>query len=170
MVKADPDLEQCPNSVEEYVGFKSVDAECDIATHPDVVSMFEERCTNRKYCRLTIDELWFPNKCQLYGYSTFAVAQCQEADIEIPGLNPIPRFKITVLAITLDLVVCLAFIVYTNIAKHSIKREARDYESDMLLMSDFAIKVKNLPEPAQYQTLEQLKMMLTLHFNQVIRG
>ena len=132
--------------------------------------MFEQRCVGQKYCQMTIDETWFPQKCRIFGYSTFAVARCQEADIEIPGLSPIPRFKITVLTITLDLLVCFAFIVYTNIAKHSIKQEARDFESDMLLMSDFAIKVKNLPEPEHYQTLEQLKIMLTLHFNRVIRG
>lgn len=79
-----------------------------------------------------------------------------------------PRYKITVLVIALDLTVCFAFIIYTNFVKYSIKREARDYEADMLLISDFAIKVKNLPEPSEYKSLEQLKMMLTLHFNRVI--
>jgi hypothetical protein len=52
------------------------------------------------------------------------------------------------LVVSLDLIICTVFIVYIASVTKSIKTEATDYDNELLQVTDFAVRVKNLPDPS----------------------
>ena len=39
-----------------------------------------------------------------------------------------------------------------------------------VMITDFTVRVKNLPEPSKFESLEKLRAKLTLHINQVVQN
>lgn len=78
------------------------------------------------------------------------------------------RYKLSSIVIILDLIVCTVFIIYIVSVTKSIKSEAADYDNELLQITDFAVRVKNLPDHKNYNTLDQLRSILTSHFTRVL--
>lgn len=94
------------------------------------------------------------------------VATCMLGDIVIPGFESytFPRQKVGAMVIALDIAVIMTFVIWIYVQKFLIIKEARDFNDETSTITDFSIIVKKLPPPSVYQTEDQLKAMLTLHF------
>ena len=54
--------------------------------------------------------------------------------------------------------------------QENIERESRINDSDYLTMSDFTVRIKNLPTKKVYDNLQQLRAMLVVHFAKLLKN
>ncbi len=52
----------------------------------------------------------------------------------------------------------------------NIKRESRINDSNFVTMSDFTVRIKNLPTKKTYKNLQMLKAMLVVHFAKILKN
>ena len=67
------------------------------------------------------------------------------------------------LVVALDLAIFLAYILWIYIAKGLIVKEATEFDSATVSITDFALKITNLPDLPEYKDEMYLKAMLTNH-------
>jgi hypothetical protein len=84
------------------------------------------------------------------------VVYCQENQpIKVPGFkHEFDRSKLSVLVVSLDLVVSIAFVIYISILKRFIKSEKVEYDERLLTITDFAVRVKNFPKAKEFKSLD----------------
>jgi hypothetical protein len=70
---------------------------------------------------------------------------CHEQAIEVPGIVSVERKLLTNIVIGLDLIIVIAFCIYTLTMDKLIKREASEFDTKTLTLTDFALKITNLP-------------------------
>mmetsp|Transcript_20514 Transcript_20514/g.25234 ORF Transcript_20514/g.25234 Transcript_20514/m.25234 type:complete len:103 (+) Transcript_20514:1217-1525(+) len=67
-----------------------------------------------------------------------------------------------------DALICLWFLCHTVLLSLWIRRESFDGHQDLVHMTDFAVRVKNLPAVESYSELEELAAALTVHIRDVV--
>ena len=70
----------------------------------------------------------------------------------------------------LDLVICLWVIINISLFDIFIKREDTFVDDSYLQMTDFTVRIKNMPPQREYHTLHQLKAQLATHLTKVVQG
>lgn len=96
------------------------------------------------------------------------LAYCEQPDIVIPWMDKtVARKQLATLVMGLDLVIVLVFVAYLLGIEHFIKRTARRFDYHTATITDFALVVHNLPKPETYKTSQQLRYLLTKHFEEV---
>lgn len=70
------------------------------------------------------------------------------------------RSDLTIIVITFDLLVCVTFVVLSALMMSWIDDEATINDVEYVQITDFSVRIKNLPPVSVYKNLEQLKAML----------
>ena len=82
------------------------------------------------------------------------VVNCLGNDIPMPLLkSSLSRESLTTLVVTMDLIICFVFIIYIKVEQVNIKRESQINDSDFVTMSDFTVRIKNMPPKKSYESL-----------------
>lgn len=61
--------------------------------------------------------------------------------------RPMNREKLTTLVVVMDLFVVVLFVAYLLSIEWLIKRESKKYDHHTFTVTDYALKIKNLPAP-----------------------
>lgn len=92
------------------------------------------------------------------------ISKCGEELIRVPELGEMKRQDLTAMVFALDLAVIFFFVIYIYSQKFCIRREAKSFDLGNTTITDFAVRIKNLPSPKEYQnSVPQLKALLALH-------
>lgn len=84
----------------------------------------------------------------------FVIAvECRKELINLPGGNTITRQNLAFWVCILDLVVCLWVVLNISLFDIFIKREDRFVDDKYLQMTDFTVRIKNMPPQREYHTL-----------------
>ena len=98
---------------------------------------------------------------------------CTGKDIEIPLFSEkysvtVSRSELTGIVVLCDLAIVIGFIITTGVLDHYIYKEAEELDNNFVQITDFSLRVKNLPEIQDYKSLEQLRAMLQTHLEMVV--
>ena len=67
-----------------------------------------------------------------------------------------------------DALICIWFVFHTAMQGYWIRREVFDVSKDFVQMTDFTVRVRNLPPIDSYDALDQLAAALTLHIRKIV--
>ena len=66
--------------------------------------------------------------------------------------------------------ICLLFVLNAVWMHHFIKKEERDEDRRLVQLSDFAVRIKNLPPAESFNNnIEQLRAMLHFHITEIVK-
>ena len=124
-------------------------------------AFYDSECLRHENCEVEWELL--PNdSCTVAGLdpSKSALFMDYECDISIVDLyyyGPISRGELATIVIICDILICLIWTINTMILFRGISDEQRDVQKKQVLISNFAVRIKNLPAKAVYGNLNQLK-------------
>ena len=100
----------------------------------------------------------------------FIVSKCIGSEIEFESIGlTIERTDLSMIVVFLDILICLAFICNSAHIRRYIYLEEHDIDNKNVQVTDFAVRIKNFPDVEEYTSINQLKAMLALHINKVIK-
>ena len=100
-------------------------------------------------------------KCSVGDNPNFIIAvECKKEKIDLPGGGTITRQNLAIMVCVMDLIICLWVILNISLFDIFIKREDRFVDDKYLQMTDFTVRIKNMPPQREYHTLYQLKAQL----------
>ena len=100
-------------------------------------------------------------KCFVENNPNFIIAvECKKEKIDLPGGGTITRQTLAIIVCVMDLIICLWVILNISLFDIFIKREDRFVDDKYLQMTDFTVRIKNMPPQREYHTLYQLKAQL----------
>lgn len=77
----------------------------------------------------------------------FLKASCTTYNIQFPKLKTqVDREKITWAIVIFDVLICFVFAANAYIMEWQIDKQAKDYDRHGVQLTDFAVRIKNLPE------------------------
>ena len=89
--------------------------------------------------------------------------------IDLPGDAQISRQSLAIAVCILDLIICLWVSVNISLFDIFIKREDTYVDNKYLQMTDFTVRIKNLPPMREYHNLSQLRAQLSTHLSKVVQ-
>ena len=96
--------------------------------------------------------------CQVENDPQFIIAvECKKELIDLPGGNTIQRQTLAIIVCVFDLIICLWVMVNIALFDIFIKREDQFVDDKYLQMTDFTVRLKNLPPHREYHTTAQLR-------------
>jgi hypothetical protein len=162
-------------SCTDFENLASEESSCNMAKFLE--DTFEEaECEGKTNCQLDFgaglaaDDLPGPPCLGLkQGNAMFIVSKCIGSEIEFESIGlTIERTDLSTFVVFLDILICLAFICNTAHIRRYITLEEHDIDIQNVQVTDFAVRIKNLPDAEEYNSLNQLKAMLSLHIKDVI--
>jgi hypothetical protein len=98
-----------------------------------------------------------------------AYCQAQVAINPFSG-EEVSKYAVGGAVVTVDIIVVILFLIYIEILEFSQKSYVDEFKDQTIEMTDFTIRVKNLPEDIDYGgDTEDLKAYLMEHFGKIIR-
>lgn len=138
---------------------------------PAIVTYFNKTCQGKKACSIPFDKRSFPASCR--GLSQFIGINCIGTDIKIIDTDEyqlsVSRNDLTIIVIAFDILVCVTFVILSALMMYWIEEEAIVNDIDYTQITDFAIRIKNLPPLSEYKDLEQLRAMLTIYLTKGLK-
>ena len=93
---------------------------------------------------------------------------CDTSIVNLRYFGPMERDRLANIVMVCDLVIMLVFAINLIILQRYIPMERHLIDQGTVMMTDFTVRVKNLPPLSEYETLDQLKAQLTMHINKVV--
>ena len=90
----------------------------------------------------------------LQDYALFMEYECDIATIDLYYFGEVSRARVANIVIACDAIICLAFILNTAWLGRSINQEQYDVDKKYVHMTDFAVRIKNLPGKEYYEKLD----------------
>ena len=99
-----------------------------------------------------------------------AQATCDPGDLNVPLLNiPIPKDVFGICLVLVDFLVVVLIICFINVLDLRQKQFIEQYKNQTMEMSDYTIRVKNLPNDIEYDGREEiLQAHLWSHFTSIL--
>ena len=139
---------------------------------PQIKEDFKEKCIGKKSCQFNVLATYevLPG-CLVEEDPQFVIAvECKKDLIDLPWGNTITRQSLAITVCVLDLVICLWVVLNISLFDIFIKREDRFVDDKYLQMTDFTVRIKNMPPQRQYHNLHQLRAQLTTHLSRVVQS
>lgn len=84
---------------------------------------------------------------------------------EVPGIT---RDQLAVVVIVFDFMICLFFIGFIDYALFLIDKEAKTLKDTTVLITDFAVRIGNLPSKDVFGSHTALEAKLANHINKIV--
>ena len=131
---------------------------CDM--RPQIKEDFKEKCIGEKNCKFSVLATYelLPGCLVEEEDPQFVIAvECKKELIDLPWGSTVSRQNLAKIVCVLDLIICFWVVLNISLFDIFIKREDRFVDDKYLQMTDFTVRIKNMPPQRQYHSLYQLK-------------
>ena len=90
-------------------------------------------------------------------YSLFLEYECDISEVDLYYFGKMTRTRLTNIVILCDALICVVFALNTCWLSRAISSEQHDVEKKFVQMTDFAVRVKGLPEKSAFDSFDQLR-------------
>ena len=153
-------LEVSQANIQLYDKFCLMETHCQFKWQIPAVSTYDTLC--RKAYQGSRTDLNFAK------YALYLEYECDISEIELYYFGAMKRTRLANIVIACDALIILLLAFNTCWLGFKINSEQHDAEKKFVHMTDFAVRVKNLPGKDAFDNLDQLRAQLVLHLSQVV--
>jgi len=102
-------------------------------------------------------------------YALFVEFECDISEVKLEYFGTISRNTLLNIVVVCEGLICLAFAINICCLSRSFESEQHQADTKFVHMTDFAVRIKNLPPESAYDNLEHLKAKLLIHLSEVVK-
>jgi hypothetical protein len=87
-----------------------------------------------------------------------------------PGGNSISRKTLTYVIVACDMAICVLFVLNAVWIHQWTLKEERELDVETVSLTDFTVRIQNLPEKDDYGSIDELRAMLYDHITKIIKA
>lgn len=151
---------------------------CNVASHAKFANAFSS-CVGQTSCSVSLDFMAskseFPTVIPCVAPSdsnaVYFAAICAGKEIDFPRLKTkISRTTLTYLVVGCDMAIVLLFVINAGCLNASINKAEQELDMEGVQLTDFSVRIRNLPTQSDFGSLSALRVELTKHIVDIVRS
>lgn len=158
----------------EFTETTAIEDSCNFAKEPYFIESFAP-CIGNTTCNVNFSKglpgVSFPKPPCLQPSKPNQLclsAICVGETVEIFG-QKINRTKLTFTVVACDMAICVCFVLNGVCIYLFTKKEEKEEDSHSVQVTDFSVRIKNLPSSGDYTSIIELRVLLEQHLKSIVR-